>query len=86
MNAKFRQIGAIVPRRVRSFYVAGLAVKLRDMRVRVVMFFTSPTTYNSTSSDGQSIVMIGQDKLKAVQEGFQTDTLDVYQFELQTIG
>ncbi|TFC33833.1 LytR family transcriptional regulator [Cryobacterium sp. TMT2-14] len=67
-----------------SSYVAGLAVELRDVRVGDVTFFTLPTTGTGTSPDGQSIVVIDQDKLKGVQKGFQTDTLDAVQPEVQT--
>ncbi|WP_166784519.1 MULTISPECIES: LCP family protein [Cryobacterium] len=69
-----------------SAYVAGLAVELRDVRVGDVTFFTLPTTGTGTSPDGQSIVVIDQDKLKAVQKGFQTGTLDAVQPELQPAG
>ncbi|WP_241972715.1 LCP family protein [Cryobacterium cryoconiti] len=83
-------VGAIAPYLavddgLNSAYVAGLAVQLRDVRVGDVTFFTLPTTGTGTSPDGQSIVVIDQEKLKAVQEGFQTDTLDTYQPEVQTI-
>ena len=49
------------------------------MRVDDITFFNLPTTGPGTSSDGQSIVIIDQAKLKAVQQGFQTDTPDAYQ-------
>ena len=83
-------VGAIAPylavdEGLNSAYVAGLAVELRDVRVGDVTFFTLPTTGTGTSPDGQSIVVIDQDKLKEVQQGFQTDTLDSYQPELQTM-
>lgn len=83
-------VGAIAPylavdEGLNSAYVAGLAVELRDVRVGDVTFFTLPTTGTGTSPDGQSIVVIDQEKLKAVQQGFQTDTLDAVQSELSTI-
>ncbi|TFC93395.1 LytR family transcriptional regulator [Cryobacterium sp. TMT3-29-2] len=83
-------VGAVAPYLsvddgLNSAYVAGLAVELRDVRVGDVTFFTLPTTGTGTSPDGQSIVVIDQDKLKEVQQGFQTDTLDAYQPELQTM-
>ena len=83
-------VGAIAPylavdEGLNAAYVAGLAVELRDVRVGDVTFFTLPTTGTGTSPDGQSIVVIDQDKLKEVQQGFQTDTLDTYQPELQTM-
>ena len=83
-------VGAVAPYLsvddgLNSAYVAGLAVELRDVRVDDVTFFTLPTSGTGTSSDGQSIVVIDQDKLKDVQQGFQTDTLDAYQPELQTM-
>ncbi|TFD21986.1 LytR family transcriptional regulator [Cryobacterium sp. TMT4-10] len=83
-------VGAIAPYLavddgLNSAYVAGLAVQLRDVRVGDVTFFTLPTTGTGTSPDGQSIVVVDQEKLKAVQQGFQTDTLDAYQPEDQTI-
>jgi LCP family protein required for cell wall assembly len=81
-------VGAIAPYLavddgLNSAYVAGLAVELRDVRVGDVTFFTLPTTGTGTSPDGQSIVVIDQERLKAVQQGFQTDTLDAYQPEVQ---
>ncbi|WP_241994594.1 LCP family protein [Cryobacterium sp. TMT2-10] len=84
-------VGAVAPYlavddKLNAAYVAGLAVELRDVRVGNVTFFTMPTKGTGTSPDGQSIVVIDQDKLKAVQQGFQTDTLDAYQPEVQTIG
>ncbi|TFC89516.1 LytR family transcriptional regulator [Cryobacterium sp. TmT2-59] len=84
-------VGAVAPYLavddgLNAAYVAGLAVELRNVRVGDVTFFTLPTTGTGTSPDGQSIVVIDQDKLKAVQKGFQTDTLDAYQPEVQTIG
>jgi LCP family protein required for cell wall assembly len=88
--AKIRDlVGAIAPYLavddgLNSAYVAGLAVELRDVRVNDVTFFTLPTTGTGTSPDGQSIVVIDKEKLKAVQQGFQTDTLDAFQPELQT--
>lgn len=83
-------VGAIAPylavnEEFNSAYVAGLAVELRDVRVGDVTFFTMPTTGTGTSPDGQSIVVIDQEKLQAVQQGFQTDTLDEYVPELQTM-
>ncbi|TFD17278.1 LytR family transcriptional regulator [Cryobacterium sp. TMT1-21] len=84
-------VGAVAPYLavddgLNAAYVAGLAVELRDVRVGNVLFFALPTTGTGTSPDGQSIVVIDQDKLKAVQQSFQTDTLDTYQPEAQTIG
>ncbi len=84
-------VGAIAPYlavddELNAAYVAGLAVELRDVRVGDVTFFTLPTTGTATSPDGQSIVVIDQEKLKAVQQGFQADTLDTYEPEVQTIG
>jgi len=84
-------VGAVAPYLavddgLNAAYVAGLAVQLRDVRVGDVTFFTLPTMGTGTSSDGQSIVIIDQDKLKAVQQSFQSDTLDAYQPEVQTIG
>lgn len=84
-------VGAVAPYLavddgMNAAYVAGLAVQLRDVRVGDVTFFTLPTMGTGTSSDGQSIVIIDQDKLKAVQQSFQSDTLDAYQPEVQTIG
>ncbi|TFD20174.1 hypothetical protein [Cryobacterium sp. TMS1-13-1] len=84
-------VGAIAPHLavddgLNSAYLAGLAVELRDVRVGNVTFFTLPTRGTGTSANGQSIVIIDQDKLKAVQQGFQTDTLDAFQPEVQTIG
>jgi LCP family protein required for cell wall assembly len=82
-------VGAIAPYLavddgLNSAFVAGLAVKLRDVRVNDVTFFTLPTSGTGTSPDGQSIVVIDQEKLKAVQQGFQTDALDAYQPDLQS--
>jgi len=83
-------IGAVAPylavdEGLNAIYAAGLGVELRDVRVDDVTFFTLPTTGTGTSPDGQSIVVIDQDKLKAVQRGFQTDTLDTYEPKVQTI-
>ncbi|TFD63133.1 LytR family transcriptional regulator [Cryobacterium suzukii] len=86
-----RLIGAVAPHLavdegLDSAYVAGLAVELRDVRVGDVTLFTMPTNGTGTSPDGQSIVNIDWTALTAVQQGFQTDTLDAYQPEVQTIG
>ena len=79
-------IGAVAPflavdDGLNAAYAAGIGVELRDVRVDDVTFFTLPTTGTGTSPDGQSIVIIDQDKLTGVQKAFQTDTLDEYQPE-----
>ena len=79
-------IGAVAPflavdDGLNAAYAAGLGVELRGVRVDDVTFFTLPTTGTGTSPDGQSIVIIDQDKLTGVQKAFQTDTLDEYQPE-----
>ena len=79
-------IGAVAPflavdDGLNAAYAAGIGVELRDVRVDDVTFFTLPTTGTGTSPDGQSIVIIDQDKLTGVQKAFQTDTLDEHQPE-----
>jgi LCP family protein required for cell wall assembly len=81
-------IGAVAPflavdDGLNAAYAAGLGVELRDVRVGDVTFFTLPTTGTGTSPDGQSIVVIDQERLAAVQQAFQTDSLDAYQAEAQ---
>ncbi|TDW30144.1 LCP family protein [Cryobacterium psychrophilum] len=84
-------VGAVAPflavdDGLNSSYLAGLGLELRDVRVGDVTFFTMPTLGTGTSPDGQSIVNIDWEELKAVQRGFQTDTLDEYEPTVQTIG
>lgn len=84
-------IGAIAPyvavdEGLDSAYIAARGVELREVRAGDVVFFTLPTSGTGTSDDGQSIVNIDWDKLTAVQQAFQTDTLDRYQPEVQTMG
>ncbi|SDK43603.1 transcriptional attenuator, LytR family [Cryobacterium psychrotolerans] len=84
-------VGAVAPflavdQGLTSGYVASLGVEMRDVRVGNVTFFTMPTLGTGTSPDGQSIVNIDWEELKAVQKGFQTDTLDTYEPKVQTIG
>jgi LCP family protein required for cell wall assembly len=81
-------IGAVAPflavdDGLNAAYAAGLGVELRDVRVGDVTFFTLPTTGTGTSPDGQSIVVIDQERLAAVRQAFQTDSLDAYQAEAQ---
>ncbi|MFO7689492.1 MAG: LCP family protein, partial [Cryobacterium sp.] len=83
-------VGAIAPYlavndELTAGYVAGLAAELRGVRMNDVTFFTLPTTGTGTSPDGQSIVILDQDKLKDVQKAFQTDTLNEFQPEVQTM-
>ncbi|TFB47803.1 LCP family protein [Cryobacterium tagatosivorans] len=83
-------VGAVAPflavdEGLNSAYVAGLGVEMRDVRVGNVTFFTMPTKGTGTEG-GQSVVNIDWDKLALVQKAFQTDTLDLYQPEVQTIG
>lgn len=75
-------IGAVAPylavdRGLNSAYAAGLGVELRTVRVGDVTFFAMPTNGTGTAN-GQSIVNIDRDKLKALQQAFQTDTLGAY--------
>jgi len=84
-------VGAVSPflavdKGLNSAYVAGLGLAMRDVRVGDVTFFTMPTLGTGTSPDGQSIVSIDWEELKAVKKGFQTDTLHMYEPEVQTIG
>lgn len=68
-----------------SGYLAGLATEMRDVRLGNVTFFTAPTNGTGTSADGQSIVNLDWEKFPAVQQAFQTDRLDLYTPEPQTM-
>jgi LCP family protein required for cell wall assembly len=83
-------VGAIAPylavdEGLNSRYLAGLGAEMRDVRVNNVTFFAAPTNGTGTSPDGQSIVNIDWEKFAAVQEGFQTDRLDLYKPEVQSM-
>lgn len=67
-------------------YLAGIGVELRDLRADDVTFFTLPTNGTGTSPDGQSIVNVDWGEFEAVRTAFQTDTVDAYKAEVQTIG
>lgn len=68
-----------------SGYLIGLGAELRNLRVDNVTFFTAPTAGTGTSADGQSIVNIDWAKFALVKQAFQTDRLDQYKPEFQTI-
>lgn len=83
-------VGAVAPflavdRGLNSAYVAGLGLEMRDVRVGDVTFFTMPTLGTGASPDGQSIVNVDFEELKIVQRAFQTDSLEDYEPEVQTI-
>ncbi|POH69215.1 MULTISPECIES: LCP family protein [Cryobacterium] len=84
-------VGAVAPylsvdEGLDSAYLAGLGVELREVRMNNVTFFTLPSSGTGTSPDGQSIVVIDQEKLALVQRGFQTDTLVDVVPQLQAAG
>lgn len=68
-----------------SRYLAGLGAEMRDIRIADVSFFAAPTNGTGTSPDGQSIVNIDWEQFAEVQKAFQTDRLDLYTPELQTM-
>jgi LCP family protein required for cell wall assembly len=83
-------VGAIAPylavdEGLNSSYLAGLGAEMRDVRVGNVKFFAAPTNGTGTSPDGQSIVNIDWDKFAAVQQAFQTDRLDLYTPDMQSV-
>jgi LCP family protein required for cell wall assembly len=83
-------VGAIAPymavdEGLNSSYLAQLGAEMRDVRVSNVTFFAAPTNGTGTSPDGQSIVNIDWEKFAAVQQGFQTDRLDLYKPEVQSM-
>lgn len=67
-------------------YLARLGVEMRGLDMSDIEFFTMPTLGTGTSPDGQSIVNVDWEKLKAVQLAFRSDTLDAYAPEVQTLG
>jgi LCP family protein required for cell wall assembly len=68
-----------------SRYLAELGAGIRDVRIENVTFFAAPTDGTGTSPDGQSIVNLDWEKFAAVQQAFQSDRLDLYTPELQTM-
>jgi len=66
-------------------YLTALAGSLASIRSTDFTFFTAPTKGIGVTSDGQSIVNLDLQKLQAVQHAFQTDTLDTFEPEYQTM-
>ncbi|MEC5151118.1 hypothetical protein [Cryobacterium sp. GrIS_2_6] len=66
-------------------YLTGLAGSLASIRSTDFTFVTAPTKGIAVTSDGQSIVNLDLAKLATVQHAFQTDTLDTFEPEYQTM-
>ena len=66
-------------------YLTALAGSLASIRSTDFTFFTAPTKGVAVSPDGQSIVNVDLDKLRTVQHAFQTDSLDAFEPEYQTM-
>ncbi|WP_115728654.1 LCP family protein [Actinomyces culturomici] len=55
-----------------------IATEMKDLRATGVNFFTAPYTGTGTSDDGQSIVNLNLDAVKAIGEAWNNDTVDQY--------
>lgn len=58
--------------------IANLAVELKDIRPQNMVMFTLPTGGISTSTDGQSIVLVDPAAIQAVSAALARDTLGDY--------
>ncbi len=59
-------------------YLMGMLPSLRNVRAADLHFFTAPTAGVGTSDDGQSIIILDQQRMGALKEAFATDTLGEY--------
>jgi LCP family protein required for cell wall assembly len=62
-----------------------MTVELRGMRSGDVKFFSAPISGAGTSSDGQAILNIDEEKHAQIQDAFENDTVAEYAQEAETV-
>ncbi len=70
-------------------YMTSLAFSLRNLRADDIHFFTAPYVGVDTSADGQSIIILDDEKLDEVMEQWRDDNIHDYLMEgsgLETLG
>lgn len=61
-----------------SGYLLKLLPSMRSIRTADLEFFTAPTAGTGTSADGQSIVVLDEERMAKLKQAFETDTLAEY--------
>ena len=64
--------------------IISIGTSLSDFNKNNLIFFTAPVTGTGTSDDGQSIVLLDEDKLASVSEAFQQDDVAAFMEENQS--
>ncbi len=59
-------------------YLSGLLLSLTGMESDGFVTFTAPTAGIGTSADGQSIINLDPERMSALKQAFQSDSLDEY--------